>query len=481
MDENRRIAKYTSILTASGILCKILLIFFVSLAFNLLGEAVYGRLEYLIEIGLILGVLFDFGFEQTLTRDLSGRPQEAHDLLWGFWIYRLGISCLLLLTYLGVVVFFFVITHRPIEWFSIALGALVAVMTYHIAFTKALLRSQERLVVEARMNIAEKIVTTGLGSIVILWGYGLAPVVSTYLAGAIVSLSIGLWTLTRLFPGVVKQCNWHACWLWQSRGMTIGLSAACILMLHREDTVMVNLISGDDATGIYRAPYRYFEGLFLVPQMLAISAYPIISAMYAQNRSFHDLTADLLRFLLVLAIPMAVGGTVLGGAMMQTLLPSQSHETSIIFVILVWSLPPIFLNFVLGTVLNAVHRQHRNFQAAGIALISNFIFNIPAIYWYEGAGASVTTIISQGLYCLLCLTWAREFIAWSSARIWTCAAACLASGIMALVLAAIPFHWLIEVPLGAAVYGAALLLLRAFSPHDIQRLRHTLGRPSPVP
>ena len=478
-----KIAKYATVLTLSGIVCKVLLIGFVYLAANGLGKALYGRLEYLIEFGLILSVLFDFGFEQTVTRDLAGRPNRAREVIWGFAVYRCLLGFGLFATYVLVLRLFFLLTGRPVEWGPIVLGGLVTMVMYHIALSKAVLRSQERLGTEAWMNLADKVVNTGLGSIAVVLGFGLAVVVSTYLAGALVALVMGVVALHRVFPRLVHRFEPRTALSWQRTGAAIGLSAGCLLLLHREDTIMVNIISGDAATGIYRAPYRYFEGLFLIPQMLAVSSYPVLSSMIAQKRPVQGIASDLLRFLLVLAIPMAVGGTVLGADIIETLLPPPEYPpmTSAIFMILVWSLPPIFLNFILGTLLNAAHRQRRNFQAAAVALIGNFVLNIPAILWYEGLGAAVVTILSQGMYCVMCLWWARDLLVLDKPRVWTCVAALLASAIMGGTLLWVDLAWWWEVPLGAVIYLAGIVVLRAFSPSDVRRLRGILSRASDGP
>ena len=56
-------------------------------------------------------------------------------------------------------------------------------------------------------------------------------------------------------------------------------------------------------TGLYRAPYRFLEGLFLLPQVIAIPAYPIFSKLYHENKSFSQTATDLLRGLMLISFP----------------------------------------------------------------------------------------------------------------------------------------------------------------------------------
>lgn len=470
-----RIARYTAILTLSGLICKLLLIGFVYLAANRLGDERYGFLEYLVELGLILAVLFDFGFEQVTTRDLAGRPDKASRMVWGFWVYRGYAGLALLAVYMLPVVGYNLYRGRPIHWEPLILGGLVAMVTYHVALAKAILRSQEKLTTEAWMNLLEKAVATVLGSVVVVLGFGVAPVLAAYLAGGAAALMLGMRTLRRLFPEMERRLDWPAIASWQRLGVPIGLSAACILLLHREDTVMVYWIQGKSETGIYRAPYRFFEGLFLIPQMLGVSAYPVLSSLFAQKKPVHGLASDLLRFLLLLALPLAVGGTLIAGEVIPGLLREYPPEQiTLIFRVLVWSLPPIFLNFILGTLLNATHRQRYNFYAAACALIGNLVLNVPAIYLYGGTGAAVVTIVSQGLYCVMCLWWTRDLLVFDRPRIWTVVAAAISSAVMGFVLVWLDAVWWVDVPIGVLVYGIGILLLRGLSPSDVVRVRGLL-------
>ena len=89
--------------------------------------------------------------------------------------------------------------------------------------------------------------------------------------------------------------------------------------------------------------------------------------------------------------------------------------------------------------------------------------NIPAILWWEGLGAAIVTILSQGIYSVLCLWWARDLLVLDWRRAWTVLAALLSALGMGVFLSGVDFAWWWETPIGAGIYLLGLLLMRAFS------------------
>jgi O-antigen/teichoic acid export membrane protein len=70
-------------------------------------------------------------------------------------------------------------------------------------------------------------------------------------------------------------------------------------------------------------------------------------------------------------------------------------------VILIWAIPSIFHTFVLGALLPAINKQGINTLSTGICMIINFFLNLILIPKYGYIGASVATVITQGILCAL--------------------------------------------------------------------------------
>lgn len=465
----RRITRYSMFLTISGILCKLFLLMYTIFAVDVLGETVFGRIEYLFEIAIIFSVLVDFGLEQTVTRELSRRRNDLSQEIYPLLLYRLSVSIIGTFVLLGLMI----LIRRPEHsWGLIYASVIYFFIVCNVMIVRSIVRSVEWMGVESWANILDKVAHIGFAMYLLFVYPNPALILLCYSAGALVSLIIYMWVILKEYgwtPRPYKIQDWLG---WQKLAVPIGLSAACILLLHREDTVMVNWLQGDKETGLYRAPYRLLEGLFLFPQVLAISAYPVFSKLYHEQKNFSQTAGLLLRGLLLLSLPMATGGIVIANGMISTLIPKLGTQGGIIFAVLVCSLPFIYTNFLLGTILNATNRQNKNLWAAFIGLLSNAILNIPAIYYWGAIGASVMTVVSQGLYGIIMLFALQDK---HILQDWLKYLAILAAAIiMAAAIAYIPTAWYWQVIFGMMIYAVLVYLLKAISIEDVKKLKQVI-------
>ncbi|MBI1387281.1 MAG: oligosaccharide flippase family protein [bacterium] len=467
----RRITRYGTILAISGALCHVLRLIYTVMAINVLGDEKFGRIEYFVEMAVIFTVLLDFGLEQTITREFARRKDRLSIELTSLLTYRMAA------TLIGATVMtgFLLAIAKPTHTVSIILSAAVYfTIVSMIMLVRAVCRSHEWLSMEGAANFLDKFLHIGTALILLRYYPSLPLLLLCYSLGAAASLivySTVLFRRVHLEPG---RHIWRVGWSWQKHAVPIGLSAACVLLLHRQDTAMVNWIQGDAETGVYRAPYRFLEGLFLIPQVMAISAYPVFSKLFHEGRPFSKTAATLMRGLILMSLPMAVGGACLGHAMMLWLAPNLGLRGGDVFIVLVWSLPFIYVNFLLGAILNAADRQSLNFRASAWSMASNLILNIPAIYLWGALGASLMTVISQGLYTVMMLYHTRDFHFLQDARRYAAiAASCL---IMALTIIWTPWNWIIEVLAGATVYFACVFILQGVSREEIRNLRKVFNR-----
>ncbi|MBZ0256136.1 flippase [bacterium] len=467
----RRITRYGAILALSGAVCHVLRLVYTIMAINILGKEQFGRIEYFVEMAVIFTVLIDFGLEQTLTREIARRKERLKLELASIIGYRIAATIFGAFVMIG----FLVLIAKPEHSWGIILAAGVYFCVVSlIMVVKAISRSYELMAAEGIANFLDKFAHIGAAIVLLLVYPNLPLLMLCYSLGSTASLiylSVLLYKRIQLKSRVVSLGTG---WAWQKLAYPIGLSAACVLLLHRQDTAMVNWICGDAETGLYRAPYRFLEGLFLVPQVIAVSAYPVFSKLFHQGKPFEKTASVLMRGLLIMSLPIAVGGTIVGHDIMHWAAPELGQSGGDVFTVLVWSLPFIYLNFLFGAILNATDRQNRNFRASAASMICNGVFNIPMIYYHGAIGASIMTVIAQGLYTILMLWYARDFqLIREPLRYAAIIAACI---VMTVVLLLSPFHWLVEIVLGASVYFIILIIFRGLSKNDRQKLMQVLSK-----
>jgi O-antigen/teichoic acid export membrane protein len=145
--------------------------------------------------------------------------------------------------------------------------------------------------------------------------------------------------------------------------------------------------------------------------------------------------------------------------------PEFLPQSALALQLLIWFLPFSFVNSLVQYVLIAAGQQHALTRAYLVALFFNVIANFIAIQVFGLYGAAIVTVLSEialliPFYRLMrtsvgTLSWAALF-----------AKPLLATLAALLPLYLLPLPALLAIPASVALYGASLLVLRAFNNAD---------------
>jgi O-antigen/teichoic acid export membrane protein len=206
--------------------------------------------------------------------------------------------------------------------------------------------------------------------------------------------------------------------------------------------------------------------------------FPALSAATGDPRLFNTIARRAVQVIALTTVPMALGLMVVSGQLIQLFDYPESFANSVIpIALLSASLPLVGINMIVGSVLNARDRQ-RQWALAGVAAAVfnpalNFIA-IPYTQTHFGNGAigaaAVTSLTEVFLLCAGQVLLPRGVFDRATL---TGALKCLLAGVLmaAVVWVARDLPLLLSIPLGAAVYGGATLLLGTVSPGDLRRVR----------
>ena len=254
--------------------------------------------------------------------------------------------------------------------------------------------------------LLERILFIGVGTIVLFLGYRLSGIMVVAQFSILCSfLLLTYWILqsTKIELHIRIQ-EWKA---FLKESVPFGLGAVCIIVLYREDTLMLNWLRGDGETGIYSAAFRLMEGTLLVPQAIALAAYPTLSRIFHEGAPIGPLRQKLQQWLLIFSLPLLTGGIILAPALIG-MFTEEFQPSTFCLQVLLLALPAIFLNYLLGTVLRSIDRQALNLYSSIVALISNFLLNLLLIPPFGASGAGIATVCTQFIYFLMLLLFIRR-------------------------------------------------------------------------
>lgn len=178
--------------------------------------------------------------------------------------------------------------------------------------------------------------------------------------------------------------------------LPFGISDLAGVFLRRFDTILISMIFSEAAVGWYNASWSLIMMILLLAQSLATAAYPSVTrACQADPGSAKALTQRLAKYLLMISLPIAMGGTILADRIILLLYREEFAPSIPVLRIALWALPSLYLLELLGRTAPALGLERRaakiNLSNAGITILLN-LFLVPV----RGViGAAIALVIGR--------------------------------------------------------------------------------------
>ena len=259
---------------------------------------------------------------------------------------------------------------------------------------------------------------------------------------------------------------------WLRMAMPFALGAFLTNVYFRADVTILQHFKPFQEVGWYTFAYKPFEALQFVPLAVQAAVYPLLAVYYRDSRE--RLGAAYARFfkvLVVLGWPLTVGTFVLAvpvGRLFQ-LFPQSIPSLRILALAIVF----LFINSSFTAMLYAIDRQDLFAWTTAIAVVVNVGLNLAFIPRFGYLAASAITVVTEAAFSVAAWWFVSrvERLRWLRVS-WRTLLAGLAMGVAVLPLAGRSI--LIAAPVGAAVYAAALWLLRAVDRSELRLLTRGL-------
>ena len=437
-----------------------------------LGDVGFGKLTFALSIGAIFSTVGGLGLSPLVAKEaaralhLGGRYLAngmALRLLVGLPLY--GGFCLIV-----------TLLKSDSETRTLAyLVGLAFLVDLLVSMTGALFQAHEKMVYISLGLIVEKLLTTGLSIWALSIGYGVVAVGWVMVAAAAVNLVASLWFLTRLGPlrfsvdpGMLRSLL--------VAGAPFFVWAVFATIYFRIDATMLSLMTNDAVTGWYGVSYTLYETLGFLPAMLKTVLLPILSRLFASDRTGFRVTFSQAFYAYSLITPpIAFGTFALARPIVGLIYPLDQFANAVgVLQILSLGFIPLFYNILLATVVVAADKQRFWSLTAVACAVLNPALNLFLIPHFQstmgngGVGAAWATNLIEMFLLFAGLALVPRGLL--GQREWSVAArTMLAGSIMAGIVWSQRTASLPEgVALGAASYVGCCLLLGVGRIRDVR-------------
>ncbi|MBI2473548.1 flippase [Candidatus Uhrbacteria bacterium] len=464
-----KVARNTLYLTGASIGQKIIaFIYFLFLARIMMPEQT-GQYFLAISITSIFSVIADFGITSVITREIAKDEMQARSLVSN------AISLKIILTITAVAVTLiasYFLHYGSTIQFLIFLASLVLVLDAFQVFFYGILRGFQSLEFES-LGVFVGMLTTALFGGFILWFYPSLPLLVVALVlGSFVNVIVSLIHVARhmgwnvLIPSLNKK---DLSWLLKA-AFPFALAAIFVKIYSYVDTIFISKFLDPASLGFYAIAYKFTYAFQFLPMAFVAALYPGMSALVDKDpNALEAVLSRSMWYVAVISAPIVFGLYAIASEVVQLAGPEYVSAT-VVLQVLIFVLIPIFLDFPIGSLLNASNRQSIKTTIMGVTMIINVFLNailIPRIGIIGAAYASLFSFLFMflvGFYFIRSVI--PNFSHWGLLKtllpIYT-------SGIimlMAVLILKPILGWIFVIPVGGVIYLFFLLFLGVFTESD---------------
>lgn len=392
------ISKNTAYLTIASVGQKLFSFIYFSILARFLGVEQIGLYATILSFTTIFLVLVDLGFTPVLIRE-GARDKEKISKILGQVLSSKLIFGLLTYIFLSLVIYFIRGHYQNPQEFQklIAVMGISMILNSFSTTLYGALRSFQNLRYEAISIIFSQIVIVLSGLGFLWWTKSLF----------LLFVALGMGDLFGIcFSGFIlrKKYNVQFKFIWDKilfkhfliLALPFALAGIFTKIYSAIDHVLLSYILGTDQVGFYSIPSKIAFAFQFIPIAFAAALYPAMSYFFIQDKSrLKSIFEKGLFYLAMIALPISFGIIaiadifiikVYGPAYQPSILPLKILVASLIFA---------FLDFPIGSLLNACNLQKIQTTAMGISMALNIIINLILIPRLGVIGAAISAFLTN--------------------------------------------------------------------------------------
>ena len=395
MNTVQTIAKNTGALAISQVITSILGFVLLIYIARYLGEVGFGKYSFAVSFTALFIIFADLGISNLIIRELARNKNLTNEYLTNVSVIKLLLSFLAF----GFIALTINLMDYPRNTtYAVYLFGIYMILTSFALTFQSVFQAYERMEYTAVVMLIEKIILISLVLFVLFSGYGLIELGYVYIFAGIVAVTI---SFSIVLIKIAKPKLTIDFSLWKTLiigSIPFALNALFGVLFFKIDTVMLSVLKGDAAVGIYNAAYVPLLALGVIPTVFIAALYPVMSRYFVSSKDSLEIFTSLSsKYMAIIGFPVAIGCFVLADRFIALFYAGQFSASIIAFQILAFFIPLRFVSSITGTLLTSINRQSIRTVSVGLSALFNIVLNAAMIPYLSYIGASIATVLSEVL------------------------------------------------------------------------------------
>jgi polysaccharide transporter, PST family len=360
-----------------------------------LGPALFGSLNFALAFVALLGSAATLGLDSLVVRDLVLENTDIEATLGTTLALRLGGAVLAVLISVGAIVMIQPGDHLTIILVSItATGLIFQAFDTIDSFFQSQIRS--KLTVWAK-NIAFLVIAC-----LKVWLIHKKAPVWTFAVSGVAELALGAVGLVFVYSrSGGNMLKWRAkkrlAINLLSQGWPLILSSMAVMIYMRIDMVMLKVMQGDAAAGLYAAATRISEVWYFIPLAIVSSVSPAIIRSKTNPALYFGRLRKLFSVMVLLSVVIGSGIAFASPWIVRILYSGNYQAAAPVLAVHIWASVFVFLGIAQGPWNVSENLLKLSLYRTAAGAVANVALNLYLIPKYSALGAAIATVVSYAI------------------------------------------------------------------------------------
>ncbi|MBU0531779.1 MAG: flippase [Candidatus Uhrbacteria bacterium] len=468
------IAKNTLYFTAASVGQKVIAFVYFMFIARVMGVDGTGAYFLALSITTIFSVVADFGMQPVLVREIA-KGKDPVKLIRSV----IGIKLPFILFGVGAsIIAVYALGYNSMVRELVMLAAIVmALDSVHFTFY-GILRGERQLRFESLGVFVGQILILLFGGAVLLIAPGLHLLIVALMCGSAFNALYSASRVYKHFGSKVFIPMWDAevTRVLIKIAIPFFLAGAFVKVYSYVDTILLSKYLDETAVGLYAIAYKLTYAFQFLPMAFVAALYPGLSALLVSDKTkVTEVFEDAMWYMMILVTPIVLGIWSIAPELVISFAGAEYAGSILPLQVLIFVLFFIFLDFPIGSLLNAADRQGTKTAIMGVTMVVNVVLNFIFIPQFGILGACYAALGSFFVLLAGGLIFVPQIIPLKWGRLIKKLFPIMIAG---LVMATVAYfskqylHFVLVIALAGVIYFA---LLFAFKSLKMEHIRHAVS------
>jgi O-antigen/teichoic acid export membrane protein len=250
-------------------------------------------------------------------------------------------------------------------------------------------------------ELVGKIIQVSIVFLAVTRDWGFNAIMFAFLANMLFAFAL-VFTLSRKY---VKFYPSFDLGYWKSflkMSFPMGISAFVTFLYFKMDTIILSILKGSEAVGIYNMAYKIIENITFFPAMIVGLVLPLFSMyIFTDKINFKKIADKVAKIFFLITVPVVIGTLFLAEGIIGIIGGSDFLISANILRMLIFALAFIFFGHFFNVILLSANLQSKLMKILAFCAFFNISLNMFMISAYSYTGAAIVSVATELLVIIL--------------------------------------------------------------------------------